>query len=138
MVLSLFPAIAGVGQEGPAVNQPSEMRSDTSSDLVLVDVIALMNGLLDKSLKRDDFQVFDDAHPVYEANALGTAYCQVGKLSFFRSAAYHRGLRRRFFINDNKPSPQETRGTLALTTVPFTCTPRRVIVSTDLKFGAAD
>ena len=30
----------GIGQEGPVVNQPSAMRFHTSSDLVLVDVIA--------------------------------------------------------------------------------------------------
>ena len=64
LVLSLFPVVAGVAQEGPAVNQASETTFYTSSDLVLVDVIALKNGVPDKGLKRDDFQVFDDGHPV--------------------------------------------------------------------------
>jgi hypothetical protein len=63
-VLSLFPVVAGVAQEGPAINQASETTFHTSSDLVLVDVIALKNGLPDKGLTRDDFQVFDDGHPV--------------------------------------------------------------------------
>jgi len=40
------------------------MTFHTSSDLVLVDVIALKKGLPDKGLKRDDFQIFDDGHPV--------------------------------------------------------------------------
>lgn len=39
------------------------MTFHTLSDLVLADVIALNNDLPDKSLKRDDFQVFDDGHP---------------------------------------------------------------------------
>jgi hypothetical protein len=64
LVLPLVAVIAGVAQEGPGVNQPSEMTFHTSSDLVLVDVIALKNGLPDKGLKRDDFQIFDDGHPV--------------------------------------------------------------------------
>jgi hypothetical protein len=61
--------ISGVAQEVPSVNhsrRPPEITFHSSSNLVLVDVIALKakSGLPDKTLKRDDFQVFDNGHPV--------------------------------------------------------------------------
>ena len=42
------------------------MTFHSSSHLVLIDVVALntKNGLPDKTLQQDDFQVFDDGHPV--------------------------------------------------------------------------
>jgi hypothetical protein len=59
-------ALSAVAQEAPPVPQSPEVTIRVSSDLVLVPVIALnaKNGLPDKTLKRDDFQVFDDGHPV--------------------------------------------------------------------------
>ena len=42
----------------------SDVTFHSSADLVLVDVIALKNGLPDKTLKRGDFEVFDNGHPV--------------------------------------------------------------------------
>jgi hypothetical protein len=49
-----------------AVAQQGEITFHSSSDLVLVDVIALnaKSGLPDNALKRDDFQVFDGGQPV--------------------------------------------------------------------------
>ena len=60
--LSAFSAVA---QAAP-VSQSPEVTIRVSSNLVLVPVIALnaKNGLPDKTLKRDDFQVFDNDHPV--------------------------------------------------------------------------
>lgn len=60
---------SGVAQEVPSVTHSphsSEITFHSSSNLVLVDVVALnaKNGLPDKSLKRDDFQIFDNGHPV--------------------------------------------------------------------------
>ena len=53
-------------QEAPSVTHSptSDITFHSSSDLVLVDVIALKNGLPDKTLKRGDFDVFDNGHPV--------------------------------------------------------------------------
>ena len=61
--------ISGVAQEVPSVTHyphPPEITFHSSSNLVLVDVIALnaKNGLPDKTLKREDFQIFDNDHPV--------------------------------------------------------------------------
>src|SRR6516162_1892755 len=61
--------ISGVAQEVPSVTHyphPPEITFHSSSNLVLVDVIALnaKNGLPDKTLKRGDFQIFDNGHPV--------------------------------------------------------------------------
>jgi hypothetical protein len=58
--------ISGVAQETPPVAHSPAITLHSSSNLVLVDAIALnsKNGLPDKTLKRDDFQVFDDGHPV--------------------------------------------------------------------------
>jgi hypothetical protein len=61
--------ISGAAQEVPPVTHPPqspEITFHTSSSLVLLDVIALnaKNGLPDKTLKRDDFQIFDNALPV--------------------------------------------------------------------------
>ena len=52
-------------QETPSAS-PSfgDITFHTSSDLVLVDVIALTNGLPDKILKRGDLEVFDNGRPV--------------------------------------------------------------------------
>jgi hypothetical protein len=44
--------------------QEPEIVFHTSSNLVLVDVVALKNGLSVKTLKRDDFQLFDNGAPV--------------------------------------------------------------------------
>ena len=72
-VLSLLPnslcTTPGVAQEvSPATHPPDspEITFHSSSDLVLVPVIALnaRSGLPDKTLKRDDFQVSDNGHPV--------------------------------------------------------------------------
>src|SRR5262245_43184881 len=49
-------------QEAPSPSPQATFR--TSSNLVLVPVVALKNGLPDKGLKREDFEVFDDGHPV--------------------------------------------------------------------------
>jgi len=56
---------SGVAQEAsPAAS--SELTFHSSSNLVLIDVIArnATNGLPDKSLQRDDFEIFDNGHPV--------------------------------------------------------------------------
>jgi hypothetical protein len=69
-LLLLQPGLfAAVTQESPLVTQsgPSpEITFHSSSNLVLVDVFArnLKNGLPDNSLGRNDFQVFDNGHPV--------------------------------------------------------------------------
>lgn len=42
------------------VAQQSEITIHTSTNLVLVDVVALKNGLPEKSLKREDFELFDN------------------------------------------------------------------------------
>src|SRR5579863_3033037 len=60
---------SGAAQGVPSVTRSShspEITIHSSSDLVLVDVIALeaRNTLPDKKLRRDDFQVFDDGHAV--------------------------------------------------------------------------
>jgi hypothetical protein len=67
--LPSLPAIAGAAQGPPSAAQPLDAPKATfhsSSSLVLVDVIALSagSGLPDKTLKRDDFQVFDNGHSV--------------------------------------------------------------------------
>ena len=59
----------GVAREVPSAtqSQPSpEITFHSSSNLVLVDVIArnAKNDLPDKTLKRDDFQIFDNGHSV--------------------------------------------------------------------------
>lgn len=64
VLLALGSALA---QEVPSVahsSQSPETTFHSSSNLVLVQVIALKNGLPDKTLKRDDFQVFDNGQPV--------------------------------------------------------------------------
>jgi len=53
-------AIASLAQSAP----PPEITFHSSSDLVLVDVIALKNGLPDMTLQRDDFEIFDNGHRV--------------------------------------------------------------------------
>jgi hypothetical protein len=62
---SVFP-IAGAAQEIAPATQSREITFHSSSNLVLVDVIArnAKNGLPDKTLKKSDFQVFDNDHPV--------------------------------------------------------------------------
>jgi hypothetical protein len=69
LLLSLglgLSTLSAVAQEAPSVPQSPEITFSSSSDLVLVDVVALnaKNGLSDKMLKRDDFQIFDNGHPV--------------------------------------------------------------------------
>jgi hypothetical protein len=66
--LSLF-SLSGVAQEVPSVShspRSPEITFHTSSDLVLVDVTALnaKDGLPDDTLKRRDFQIFDNGHRV--------------------------------------------------------------------------
>lgn len=46
------------------VAQQSEVTIRTSTNLVLVDVVALKNGLPEKGLKREDFQLFDNGAPM--------------------------------------------------------------------------
>ena len=62
---SLFP-ISGAAQRTSAVTQSPGITFHSSSELVLVDVIArnAKNGLPDKTLKESDFQVFDNDQPV--------------------------------------------------------------------------
>jgi hypothetical protein len=64
--LCSLPATSGVAQEGRTATPSPEITFHSSSHLVLVDVVALnaKNGLPDKTLQREDFQVFDDGHPV--------------------------------------------------------------------------
>lgn len=65
-VLLLLPAPPAAAQDAPPVPHSPEITFHSSSHLVLVDVVALnaKNGLPDKTLKREDFQVFDNGHPV--------------------------------------------------------------------------
>ena len=58
----LLALASAVAQEVPSVTPETTFHS--SSNLVLVPVIALKNGLPDKTLKRDDLQVFDNGHLV--------------------------------------------------------------------------
>ena len=52
-------------QEASSTSPSSaDITFHSSSDLVLVDVIVLKNGLPDKTLKQRDFEVFDNDHPV--------------------------------------------------------------------------
>ena len=48
----------------PTVAQQPEVTIRTSTNLVLVDVVALKNGLPEKNLKRDDFDLLDNGSPV--------------------------------------------------------------------------
>jgi len=64
ILLALGSAVA---QEDASVSpspQSPEITLHSSSNLVLVPVVALKNGLPDKTLKRDDFRVFDNGRPV--------------------------------------------------------------------------
>ncbi len=64
ILLALGSAVA---QEDSSVTHSPQSPENTfhsSSNLVLVPVIALKNGLPDKTLKRDDFRVFDNGRPV--------------------------------------------------------------------------
>ena len=58
--------LSAVAQEAQPATRSPEITFHGSSNLVLVDVIALnaKNGLPDKTLKRNDFHVFDNGHPV--------------------------------------------------------------------------
>ena len=65
----LLSTVSAFGQEVPSVAhspQSPEIIFHSSSNLVLVPMIVLnaRNGLPDKTLKRDDFQIFDSGHPV--------------------------------------------------------------------------
>src|SRR5580658_3718094 len=58
---------SAVAQEVPALSHSSQSPETTfrsSSSLVLVQVVALKHGLPDKTLQRDDFQVFDNGQLV--------------------------------------------------------------------------
>jgi hypothetical protein len=61
-----FSAISGVAQEVPSVTHSPDITFHSSSDMVLVDVIALSakDGLPDKSLNRADFQILDNGRAV--------------------------------------------------------------------------
>lgn len=58
--------ISGVTQEDRSVTRSPGITLHSSADLVLVDVMVLnaKNSLPEKTLQRDDFQVFDNGHPV--------------------------------------------------------------------------
>jgi hypothetical protein len=62
---SLFP-ISGAAQGTPPVTHSPGITFHSSSELALVDMIAsnAKSGLPDKTLKKSDFQVFDNDHPV--------------------------------------------------------------------------
>ncbi len=59
----LFALWSAVAQEGRSSQSP-ETIFHSASNLVLVPVVALKNGLPDKTLKLADFQVFDNGRPV--------------------------------------------------------------------------
>jgi hypothetical protein len=56
---ALAPEVPSVIQ----ASQSPEAIFRSSSSLVLVPVVALQDGLPDKTLTRDDFQIFDNSHP---------------------------------------------------------------------------
>ena len=58
----ILSAISAIAQQSPS----PDLTFHTSSNLVLVDVFAIdpKNGLPDQTLKRDDFELFDNDHPV--------------------------------------------------------------------------
>src|ERR1700733_718539 len=65
LLLSLqvsFFTLPAVAQKGAPVSDSPEITLHSSSNLVLVDVIALnaKSGLPDKTLMRDDFRIFDN------------------------------------------------------------------------------
>src|SRR6202046_2315434 len=69
LLLSLplsFFTLPGVAQKGAPVTDSPEITLHSSSNLVLVDVIALnaRSGLPNKTLTRDDFRIFDNGQPV--------------------------------------------------------------------------
>src|SRR5580692_12898807 len=69
LLLSLqvsFFTLPAVAQKGAPVSDSPEVALHSSSNLVLVDVIALNGkiGLPDKTLTRDDFRIFDNGQPV--------------------------------------------------------------------------
>ncbi|HVR24267.1 MAG TPA: hypothetical protein VMU26_13220 [Candidatus Polarisedimenticolia bacterium] len=61
-----FFTLPAVAQKGAPVSDSPEITLHSSSNLVVVDVIALSAkiGLPDKTLKRDDFRIFDNGQPV--------------------------------------------------------------------------
>ena len=69
LLLSLqvsFFTLPAVAQKGAPVSDSPEITLHSSSNLVLVDVIArnAKSGLPDKTLTRDDFRIFDKGQPV--------------------------------------------------------------------------
>ena len=69
LLLSLqvsFFTLPAVTQKGAPDNDSAEITLHSSSNLVLVDVIALnaRSGLPNKTLTRDDFRIFDNGQPV--------------------------------------------------------------------------
>ena len=66
-MIYLVLALLALGLSGSRpVAQESQITFHSSSNLVLVDVIArnAKNGLPDKTLTRDDFEIFDNGRPV--------------------------------------------------------------------------
>ena len=61
-----FFSISGAAQEIAPATQSPEITFHSSSNFVLVDVIArnAKDGLPEKTLKKSDFQVFDNDQPV--------------------------------------------------------------------------
>jgi hypothetical protein len=55
---------SAAAQKAPTPSPSADPTFRSSSHLVLVPVVALKNGLPEKTLKQDDFQVFDNGHPV--------------------------------------------------------------------------
>jgi hypothetical protein len=64
ILLALCSAVAQGVSSSTNPSPSPEITFHSSSNLVLVPVLALKNGLPDKTLKRDDFQVFDNGRPV--------------------------------------------------------------------------
>jgi hypothetical protein len=69
LLLPVLAAMAGFAQKepsGPQSPHSPDITLHISTNLVLVDVVVqdAKNGLPDSTLKREDFQVFDDGHPV--------------------------------------------------------------------------
>lgn len=61
VLLSLEASLSiGLAQEGPPDTRFPEITLHTSSNLVLVDVMALKDGLPENTLKQNDFRIFDN------------------------------------------------------------------------------
>jgi hypothetical protein len=94
--------------EAPSVPQSPEITFYSSSDLVLLDVVALnaKNGLSDKMLKRDDFQIFDNGHPAsIKTFVSGGAIFNSFPRTLVRPAMLHARLRRRVRVETTVECP---------------------------------